>query len=306
MLMPINYQRFSIDIDISTTESKTSLEQALHDMMPGSRFKSFIEITSRKSSKYIPKAHYEFSYITPDNQDDYVLLDAIFEENPFIEIIEVNIANNLISSSEPYPLVKIPSVNSVLGDKLTAFAPTTTGIPYWLGNPNVPDKRLEIIKQLYDISLLIEQCTDINETRDVFEEIAMRQIEYRQLDIGLSEVTEDIFFTALTLAKRERNKEEPNVSWFRDLQQGLVNFAPFMILGTFRIENAIAASAKIACFTQNFISGRQPHFEPFGRKSNIEEWNIKNPDYNFLNRFKKTNPEAFYYWHKCLEFKNIL
>lgn len=72
MLMQIDYQRFSIDIDISTSENKATLEQALKNLIPGSRFKSFKEITGRKGNKTIPKAHYEFSYTTPDSHDDYV------------------------------------------------------------------------------------------------------------------------------------------------------------------------------------------------------------------------------------------
>jgi hypothetical protein len=46
--------------------------------------------------------------------------------------------------------------NSILGDKLTAFAPNTTGIPYKKG------KHIEIIKQLHDVSKLIDNITDIS------------------------------------------------------------------------------------------------------------------------------------------------
>lgn len=48
-------------------------------------------------------------------------------------------------------IVTMPSVDCILGDKLTAFAPHTTGIPY-----NI-DKELEIIKQMYDISCLFDE-----------------------------------------------------------------------------------------------------------------------------------------------------
>jgi len=28
---------------------------------------------------------------------------------------------------------------------------------------------------------------------------------------------------------------------------------------------------------------------------------LNDPDYNFLNKLKRTNREAFFYWWKCLE-----
>jgi len=32
----------------------------------------------------------------------------------------------------------------------------------------------------------------------------------------------------------------------------------------------------------------------------IKDWTISNPLYNKLNKLKKTNPEAFFYWYKTL------
>ena len=51
--------------------------------------------------------------------------------------------------------VQIPSVNCILGDKLTAFAPHTTGIPLNVG------KDMEIMKQMYDVSILIDHLTTL-------------------------------------------------------------------------------------------------------------------------------------------------
>jgi len=48
-----------------------------------------------------------------------------------------------------YPItVSVPCMEDLLGDKLTAFASNTTGIPYYKGEDNMS---MEIIKQLYDI-----------------------------------------------------------------------------------------------------------------------------------------------------------
>ena len=44
--------------------------------------------------------------------------------------------------------VTIPELNCILGDKLTAFAPHTTGIPLGVG------KDVEVLKQMYDVASL--------------------------------------------------------------------------------------------------------------------------------------------------------
>ena len=41
-------------------------------------------------------------------------------------------------------LVSIPSVNDILGDKFTAFAPNTSGIPYFKGDKDCTADRRRI------------------------------------------------------------------------------------------------------------------------------------------------------------------
>ena len=48
----------------------------------------------------------------------------------------------------------MPTLECLLGEKLTAFAPHTTGVP--LGKK----KELEIAKQLFDVAILSEQMND--------------------------------------------------------------------------------------------------------------------------------------------------
>ncbi len=72
--------------------------------------------------------------------------------------------------------VNVPSVEDVLGDKLTAFAPETTGIPYY---KNGDSKAMEIIKQLYDIGSLFDCAKDIGVTIEAFKRIVLVELGYR-------------------------------------------------------------------------------------------------------------------------------
>ena len=59
-----------------------------------------------------------------------MLLDILFEEPHYINIIDQPIDSSfIIQDGEPLT-VKVPGYEDILGDKLTAFAPYTSGIPY--------------------------------------------------------------------------------------------------------------------------------------------------------------------------------
>ncbi len=306
ILMPIGSNRFSIDIDIITSISKEELDEKLNEFIGSSVFSSYHEDVKRTNAGGIPKAHYVFDFKSIYTPIGTILLDVLFEENHYDSTINAEIKSKWVDVSEPYIEVKIPTINSILGDKLTAFAPNTTGVPYSIGKPTVADKRIEIIKQLYDVSNLIEHCSDINEVKTVFNRIANRQIDYRKLNIEVNDVIEDIFTTALVLARRENNKEEPAKSNFIELQDGIKRFSEYLFTGSFRIDDAIVASAKAAFFTHKFLQSSTSSNELYSDNAEIASWTIENLNYNFPNRFKKTNKPAFYYWYKCLEIKNLI
>ena len=306
LLMPIDSDRFSIDIDIITEKSREELELCIQNSITDSVFTSFVEDKRRRDAGGIPKAHYIFNFNANYCNEGTILLDVLFVANPYPNTTEVEIRCNWIITTEPFHNVTIPSVNAMLGDKLTAFAPNTTGIPYWLNNPQSPDKRMEIIKQMYDVSNLINHCDNILETKIAFKTIANHQIEFQNLNITNHDVIDDIFNTALLLAKRDNNKTEPDKSYFNDLQSGIKMFESHLIKSKFKIEDAIVASAKAACFTQHIKQTDVTHFEKFEENSDVFKTDISNTDYNFLNRFKKTNKQAYFYWYKCLHLMNLI
>ena len=97
----------------------------------------------------------------------------------------------------------VPDVDSITEDKLTAFAPNTTGIKYGA------DKELEIIKQLFDIGNLFEKIDSIGAVAKSFNAFVIEEISYRGLTIGAPEVLNDIIETAKIITLRDRNRDEP-------------------------------------------------------------------------------------------------
>ena len=84
----------------------------------------------------------------------YILLDVVFAESPYLITIEKGVETSMFWNEGEPVSVTIPSPDCIFGDKLTAFAPHTTGVPFGIS------KELEIIKQLYDVATLIELFSD--------------------------------------------------------------------------------------------------------------------------------------------------
>ena len=66
----------------------------------------------------------------------YILLDVLFAEVPYVEIIQKEIRNELLTVEEPQIMVSVPSLESILGDKMTAFAPHTKPCNILIGTPS--------------------------------------------------------------------------------------------------------------------------------------------------------------------------
>lgn len=59
--------------------------------------------------------------------------------------------------------------------------------------------------------------------------------------------------------------------------------------------------ASKAAYIANVIKCKASEVETFETPLQVRDWNIEEPVWNRLNRFKRTNPEAFFYWYKFHE-----
>ena len=184
MLLVEKPRRLSTDIDI-IVEPGTDVEKFIQKAGQIFPFKSQEEDV-RKGRNNIEKRHYEFTYDSPINDKPLViLLDILFEENHYQRLLKKPIKNDLLLTDGEDLTVRIPDVNSILGDKLTAFAPHTTGIPFGI------DKELEIIKQLYDCYTLSREMTNFDEVREVYMSVAVMELRYRGMNYSVNDVLRD-------------------------------------------------------------------------------------------------------------------
>ena len=115
--------------------------------------------------------------------------------------------------TEPdYVKVRIPSSDCILGDKMTAFAPHTIGIPINSG------KDLEVIKQFYDASSLLDVFSDYTVVSKTYDSIAPIEIAYRGIDITNNDSLEDSLWSAACIASRGKIREEDYPFYVRGIR----------------------------------------------------------------------------------------
>lgn len=201
--------------------------------------------------------------------------------------------------------VTVPTIDSITGDKLTAFAPNTIGIPYFKGKDKQPFS-MEICKQLFDLSKLFENIEIIEMVAKSFMAFAEQEINYRKNGNPDSELTpekvlHDTIDTCLIITKRGGGSDDEKQK-FAELQRGIKAFDfGFLMSGNFRIDDAVPASARIAYLaTKILVNDITPIAYYEGQ--NIKELNIEDPDWNFLNKLKKQpDKSSFYYWYQTVQ-----
>lgn len=294
MLLQGSTRRLSIDIDILVPD-KINLELLFEKFL---RSKSFtrLELQERSTNSSIEKAHYKFYYqpvYKTAQAEEYVLLDILFEKSQYQKIESINIDSSFVQQAGQALKINVPSVEDLLGDKLSAFAPNTTGIPY---DKSGHSKAMEIIKQLYDIGNLFDVVHDLKIIRETFKRFAQTELAYRKLAMNPHIVLDDILETALCISTRG---QEGNGD-FNALQNGISQIRAFIFSEAYQIEKAIAHAAK-AAYLSKLIELKINKLERFENAMQTRDWIIGQPFYTRLNKLKKSNPQAFFYWYKTYE-----
>jgi len=177
--------------------------------------------------------------------------------------------------------VRIPTVNSYIADKLTAFAPRTIGIPFG------KNKSMEIIKQLYDLDNLFNEIDNLSEIDKVYRKVAQSEASYRDLDNSIDSFLKDSIETSFLISQLDFRKCIEN----SDTKYSLLE--------------AKESASRIACLASLILS-RKTSFDikelEFKEKdiANIREIELKNK-FTILNKLKPISPESFYLWNIATE-----
>lgn len=294
LLLSGSRHRLSIDVDVICPPG-TEIEKYLKD------FRQFgfldVETVERiQRGTNIPKAHSKFFYRIAfrdnDTRPGNILLDVLYEDSHYNKVQRMPLLSPFIEmEGEPFT-VNIPSVNDILGDKLTAFAPNTSGIPYFKGGN---DCNLEIIKQLYDIGRLFDNMDDLSVVASAYDKIARVELSYRRMADDPSLSLKDTYDTALCISTRGAAGQGD----FTSLQNGISRLRSFMYLGKYQIEQAAADAAKAAYLTTLIRQGATSLDRYDGGA--VSSLRLTPTVPVKLGKLKLPSPEAYYYWVKTSE-----
>jgi hypothetical protein len=249
-----------------------------------------VEEQIRVGRNNIEKRHFKFTYNSQiGGRELYILLDVLFEDHHYERLVERQIKNDLLITEPEYLNVILPSRSCVLGDKLTAFAPHTTGI---LLNQN---KNMEIMKQFYDVSTLLDEFEDFDDVRKTYFNVVASEIGYRGIDVTAENCLNDTYEAALCIASRGKLFPEDYpiyVKAIHDLRGHIYaeNFSP---------EIAVGRAAKIVyvvcCLLNHQNYERVEDYEKYIEKK------IVNKKLQSLKYLKKANPLGYAYIIKADE-----
>ena len=294
MLLLDKPQRLSTDIDI-IVEPGTDLDEYLEKASKVFPFHC-VDEQVRVGKNDIVKRHFKFLYNSPVSQKEfYILLDVLFEHQQYASLVRREIRNELLLTEPEYLSVLIPDENSILADKMTAFAPNTIGIPYFKKDREC---NMEIIKQLYDINRLFENVDDFGPAYESFLKVSNVELGYRGLEGRLNEYFEDVRQTAICIATRGQ-AGNGDINFF---MSGIKRVKSFMYQEKYQIEEAIKDASRAAylatCFEKGVLAIEK---YPKDNPEVVLSMEISDVLPTKLRKLRNVIPEAYYYWAKVDE-----
>ena len=285
MLLISKPYRLSTDIDI-VVEPGTDVVKYIEK---ASKIFPFIKYEENKriGKNNIEKQHFKFTYYSPiSGKEFYILLDVLFEHNHYAKLENKIIKNELLITDEDNIYICVPSIECILGDKMTAFAPHTTGIPLNEG------KNMEVMKQFYDVSVLLDYYQNFEDVKNTYNMIALSEIRYRGIECTPLNCIEDTFDASLCIASRGKcfiSDYPAYVSGIRDLKGHIYSekYSP---------EIAVGDAAKIAYMSVCLMYDTE--FEKVADYRAYTNDRLSQKDLIHTKHLRKANPQAYAYMIK--------
>lgn len=297
MLLLEKPRRMSIDIDIIVPDANADIPATLDKVCAQQGFTGW-EAVERQNKGLIHKTHYKLHFLSNVSRarEQFILLDVLHEQVGYSKTIQKPLTSSFIENEDAAVLVTMPDINSITGDKLTAFSPNTIGIPYSKGGH---DRGMEIIKQLYDLSCLYEQVDDISIVREVFERFCAVESRYREHGFSPEAVLEDAQINALSICFRKAYDERCQ---YEVLSKGAKQVNGFIFSERFSNEKAMVHAAKVAYLVELVKQGinQKVLFDP---AIDMRNWQISLPSDTRINKVKKSSPEGFFYLYHMVQLQ---
>lgn len=203
-------KRLSTDIDI-IVEPGVNVDEYIRK---AGKIFPFIDVREqvRKGANKIEKRHFRFLFQSPrTGKEIHILLDVVFEHSPYTRVIRKPISSSLLLNEGADALVSLPDKNCVLGDKLSAFAPHTTGVQFGR------DKELEIVKQMFDCWTILREMNDYPMVAATYKSVSRIELGYRGLQLDPKIPLRDTIESCLCIMGRGAIKHDDYVNYSKGI-----------------------------------------------------------------------------------------
>lgn len=295
-------RRLSIDVDIATPVDMAELNRVLKEVCypPFGEF-VYQEWRDRENP---PTRHFKIPYDSPTLGKPWPLqLDVLMGDitYPVVETKAIDI--DLIETDTPQS-VQVPSIDCLLGDKLTAFAPATVGVLYQPQprNPGgkMPDpKPIRVLKQLFDVGELFPLATDLGSVSTTYDRLFAVQNEARggqfERETALDDTIDAAYWTSQLEIRKQEHNEKTDF-----LRAGIQSLDSHVIGPVFDIPSAKIPASRAALMAALLRSGKLDadlnDLRTVPEPTQLLELPLDGR-FERLITLRKISLEAFYYWH---------
>lgn len=282
-------RRLSTDIDI-IVEPGTDVDAYIKEAGELFPFTS-VEEHKRTGANRIEKRHFRFLFTSPrTGKEIHILLDVVFEQNPYLRLVQKPIRNDLLLSEGDDLLVSVPDKNCILADKLTAFAPHTTGIPFG------KDKELEIIKQMFDCWTLIGEMDDYPTVVAVYDKVVRTEMGYRGLELQPADVLMDTIESCICIMGRSGIRPAD----YQLFSAGIGAIQGHVFRGRINGENAGLIACQVMYLAACLLTG-QPSFTRIENPEGYRNTVFSMQGVKRINYIRNADPMAYAYLVEALK-----
>lgn len=296
-------RRLSRDIDIVCGRPATEVDAVLATLAKREPFLRHEE--DQRGVRGLPqRRHFKFFYrsVLPGSADSEVLLDVVEEPHEVHEVVNRPIRTGFLEPEREI-LVRVPTVESLLGDKLTAFAPHTTGVPFYAEKSG--DEQLQqVAKQLFDVGVLFDAATDFSKIAVTYDAVQAQESAYRAARPSREATLDDTLKACLSLTatKRKILSSYPDAKLLHD---GLDKIRGHLTWPEFTrgIEPRRLLAARVAVLVAHLRAGRSLDLAGLrytGSAAQLEALkaaSLNGHAHSWLDGLKAVNAEAYHYWH---------
>lgn len=272
--------RLSTDIDI-LVEPGTDVDGYIEK---ASRIFPFLDKKEdiRRGKNGIVKRHFRFTYFSPlRNTEFYILLDVVFTHLPYAKTIQKEIRNDLLLTEGENLFVEVPTADCILGDKLTAFAPHTTGVLLGTG------KELEIAKQLFDTAILSDYVVDFDLFSRTYDTAVADETAFR----GESWSKEDVLWDTIRACTSIISRGSLDKVDYAEYLRGIKSLRNHILLTGYNTDDATWKACKVMYLASCLLSGN-PLKKIEQPESYLSE-HLEGNQYKKLAYVRKQRPDAY-------------